>query len=209
MLPRSTTNIRRPARAWPCRRRLGSDRPCNGACVPSGLRLGPAAERRARRRLEALARTPGPLGLLYRRPGQLLEGGPAAFRRQLTRLKGRPVVVNKWASWCGPCRYEFPFFQKQVAKRGRRVAFLAVDGEDTRDSAQRFLRKFPGSVSELFRSAQQDRGGLPGRPGVPDDRVLRQQGGARLHEAGRLRLGGCARKGHCAMGALNRRAIAG
>jgi len=99
---------------------------------------------------EALARTPGPLGLLYRRPGQLLDGGPAAFRRQLTQLKGRPVVVNKWASWCGPCRYEFPFFQKQAAKRGRGVAFFGVDGEDTRGAARKFLRRFPVPYPSFF-----------------------------------------------------------
>ena len=60
------------------------------------------------------------------------------------------MVVNKWASWCGPCRFEFPFFQKQVAKHGRQVAFLAVDGEDARDSAHRFLRKFPVPYPSFF-----------------------------------------------------------
>jgi cytochrome c biogenesis protein CcmG/thiol:disulfide interchange protein DsbE len=86
---------------------------------------------------------PEPLGHLYSQPGRLLEGGSAAFKRQIAELDGHPVVVNKWASWCGPCRFEFPFFQRQALKRGRRVAFLGVDGEDARDSANRFLKKFP------------------------------------------------------------------
>jgi cytochrome c biogenesis protein CcmG, thiol:disulfide interchange protein DsbE len=97
-----------------------------------------------------LERAPGALGRLYSRPGQLIEGGPDAFRAQIGELRGHPVVVNKWASWCGPCRFEFPFFQGQVLKRGKRVAFLAVDGEDTKDAARRFLRKFPVPYPSFF-----------------------------------------------------------
>jgi len=98
----------------------------------------------------ALTGAPAPLAGLYRRPGQLLEGGPSAFRRQIADLRGYPVVVNKWASWCGPCRFEFPFFQKQVTHRGKRIAFVAVDGEDSKDGARMFLRKFPVPYPSFF-----------------------------------------------------------
>jgi cytochrome c biogenesis protein CcmG, thiol:disulfide interchange protein DsbE len=91
----------------------------------------------------ALAGAPPALAALYRQGGRLLGGGPEAYDRQLAALRGHPVVVNKWASWCGPCRYEFPFFQKQVTKRGKQVAFLGLDAEDARDGAGRFLDKFP------------------------------------------------------------------
>jgi cytochrome c biogenesis protein CcmG/thiol:disulfide interchange protein DsbE len=53
------------------------------------------------------------------------------------------VVVNKWASWCPPCRAEFPFFQRQATKRARKVAFLGVDSQDTDGDAREFLREFP------------------------------------------------------------------
>lgn len=98
----------------------------------------------------ALAGSPGPLAQLYSHPGELLEGGTAAYKRQIAALRGYPVVVNKWASWCGPCRFEFPFFQKQVTKRGKRIAFLGVDGEDSKDGAHRFLKKLPVPYPSFF-----------------------------------------------------------
>lgn len=74
---------------------------------------------------------------------QLLDGGTEAFQRRLTALQGHPVVVNQWASWCGPCRFEFPFFQRLAARYGDRVAFLGVDSKDSRDAAEQFLHELP------------------------------------------------------------------
>src|SRR3954452_3925495 len=91
----------------------------------------------------SLAGAPAPLARVYDPPGELVAGGPSAFKRQIAELHRNPVVVNKWASWCGPCRFEFPFFQKQVTKRGKQIAFVGVDGEDSKDGARRFLEKFP------------------------------------------------------------------
>ena len=110
----------------------GSDEPKSAA--PSG-----AATR------DALAGAPAPLSRLHRQAGRLLGGGPRAFRARLRELRGYPVVVNKWASWCPPCRAEFPFFQRQALRRGRRVAFIGVDSNDNEADARRFLREFPVS----------------------------------------------------------------
>ena len=63
----------------------------------------------------------------------------------MKELKGYPVVVNKWASWCGPCRAEFPFFQKQSVDRAKRVAFVGVNGNDNDANARDFLAQFPVS----------------------------------------------------------------
>ncbi|UTI63978.1 TlpA family protein disulfide reductase [Paraconexibacter antarcticus] len=91
---------------------------------------------------------------------QLLDGGPTAFGARLASLRGVPVVVNQWASWCGPCRFEFPSFQHLSARYRGRVAFLGVDAKDSRADAAAFLKKFPvpyphfydenGSVARTF-----------------------------------------------------------
>ena len=93
----------------------------------------------------ALARAPAPLSSLHRQANELLGGGAKAFRRRLRALRGHPVVVNKWASWCPPCREEFPFFQRLSVEHGRRIAFLGVDSQDNDADARAFLRRFPVS----------------------------------------------------------------
>ena len=90
-----------------------------------------------------LAGAPAPLAALHDQSGKLLGGGPRAFRKRMDELKGYPVVVNKWASWCAPCRTEFPFFQSQATAKGTRVAFLGLNAGDSSDPARRFLAATP------------------------------------------------------------------
>ncbi len=92
---------------------------------------------------QALAGSPPPLASLHAQANELLPGGPAAFRERLAELKGFPVVVNKWASWCGPCREEFPHFQRQAVKRGKEVAFIGVNSMDNDGNAKAFLADYP------------------------------------------------------------------
>src|SRR6059036_3311354 len=72
------------------------------------------------------------LAALEAQANQLLGGGSAAFQKQVKALRGHPIVVNQWASWCGPCRFEFPFFQALARKYAGRVAFLGVNSQDNR-----------------------------------------------------------------------------
>jgi cytochrome c biogenesis protein CcmG, thiol:disulfide interchange protein DsbE len=90
-----------------------------------------------------LAAAPGALHGLYAQANRLLGGGRPAFERRLAALRGHPVVVNKWASWCGPCQSEFPVFQSVATKEGAKVAFLGVDGTDVDAAAHRFLAQRP------------------------------------------------------------------
>jgi cytochrome c biogenesis protein CcmG/thiol:disulfide interchange protein DsbE len=86
---------------------------------------------------------PAPLAALHEQSNELLGGGTAAFERRLRDLRGHPVVVNKWASWCGPCRAEFPIFQRVATERGREIAFLGVNSRDERPAAQSFVERHP------------------------------------------------------------------
>lgn len=94
----------------------------------------------------ALARlrgAPAPLAALHRQANRLLDGGRAELVKRLHGLRGHPVVVNKWASWCTPCRAEFPVFEQVATERGRSVAFLGIDAQDKAPAAEKFLAARP------------------------------------------------------------------
>ena len=109
-----------------------------GGCSSSGP--GESASTKDFAKLEG---APAALAGLYRQPSAILAGGRSAFDERIAELRGHPVVVNAWASWCGPCRFEFPFFQKQAVKRGKQVAFLGVNSQDNKGDAEDFLGKYP------------------------------------------------------------------
>jgi thiol-disulfide isomerase/thioredoxin len=92
---------------------------------------------------KALADAPGPLANLYAQGDAILDGGLDAYNAQLADLEGYPVVANAWASWCGPCRLEFPDFQSVSAQRGNEIGFLGVNVDDAEVKANDFLAQLP------------------------------------------------------------------
>src|SRR3546814_17927724 len=61
------------------------------------------------------------------------------FDRILVGLRGKPVVVNIWASWCAPCRTEMPLLERAARTYEGRVTFLGVASRDDRPAAAAFL----------------------------------------------------------------------
>jgi thiol-disulfide isomerase/thioredoxin len=76
--------------------------------------------------------------------------GNALIDTSLDALRGVPVVVNQWASWCPPCRAEFPFVAAMAERYRSEVAFLGLNSRDQRGAAEAFLKEHPVSYPSVF-----------------------------------------------------------
>ncbi len=90
----------------------------------------------------------------------LLEGGGTLA---LASLKGKAVVLNFWASWCGPCKDETPLLQKAWTRwEGKDVVFVGIDVKDFRGDAQAFVKRFGVTYPNVY----DGKGSTVGRYGV-------------------------------------------
>ena len=90
-----------------------------------------------------------------------------AFR--LSDMRGKPVVLNFWVSWCPPCREEMPDFDKQYAQLGDEVQFMMVDcvgGSETVQSGARFIRE-QGYGFPVFFDTKGEAAAAYGISGIP------------------------------------------
>ena len=76
--------------------------------------------------------------------------GQSAFDARMKALRGHPVVVNQWASWCSSCRFELPFFRAVTKRFSDRVAFLGLDSQDQRGAGEAFQREIPSGFPSVF-----------------------------------------------------------
>ncbi|HEY6046096.1 MAG TPA: TlpA disulfide reductase family protein [Pyrinomonadaceae bacterium] len=151
--------------------------------------------------LTATPKTTVPTGPLNRLPEGLLNRPFESLEKGTFRLAdfiGKVIVVNLWATWCGPCRREVPEYErvrKQFADRG--VEFIGLTTEDpitTRARVQKFVRDFnfkfrigwaDGDTAHLL---------MNGRNVIPqtlviasDGRIISHWSGYSPQSAGRLR----------------------
>jgi len=66
------------------------------------------------------------------------------------QVEGTPMVINMWASWCGPCTAEAPDLAAAAARYGDRVQFLGVDVQDNRGDAQAFVHDHGWPYPSVF-----------------------------------------------------------
>jgi thiol-disulfide isomerase/thioredoxin len=136
--------------------------------VKAALRPGPSGSESAAAAKLALQGSPAPLAALHAESSKLLSGGQAALDARIAKLRGYPIVVNIWGSWCIPCQKEFGLFSKASAQFGKRVAFLGADTDDPAGDARAFLRthsvSYPSYATTDTSIDKLLPGGLPGTP---------------------------------------------
>lgn len=129
----------------------------------------------------------GPLGPQRPKLGELapdfalIDARDGVTVRKLSEFRGKAVVLNWYASWCGPCKAEIPEFQAAAVALEGEVVFLGVDYLETRDKAQSILdifgAKYPavldsdGTVADHYRVGQ----GLPSTFFIDKDGIFRAQ----------------------------------
>jgi cytochrome c biogenesis protein CcmG/thiol:disulfide interchange protein DsbE len=88
------------------------------------------------------------------------------FRDLLCQLRGKPVVVNVWASWCGPCIFEAPDLAAAAKDYAGQVQFVGVDVLDQRGPGRAFIEKYGWTYPSVFdpNAAIRDSFGLIGAP---------------------------------------------
>jgi cytochrome c biogenesis protein CcmG/thiol:disulfide interchange protein DsbE len=123
-----------------------------------------------------LAGSPPSLARLHDQADRVV-GDQSALVRRIHALRGYPIVINVWGSWCAPCVAEFGLFGTASAQYGRRVAFLGADIGDSASDAQSFMRQHPVSYPSYQTSPGRITAIVPqGLEGTPMTIFINRQG---------------------------------
>ena len=117
-------------------------------------------------------------------PGVTLRRLEGPGKVSLASYRGKPVVLNFWASWCQPCKSEAAVLERDWSSyRNRGIVFLGVDYHDLASDARRFVN----AHSLTFPMLEDGSGKVTGSYGisqVPETYVLNRQGRVVAHLAG-------------------------
>jgi cytochrome oxidase Cu insertion factor (SCO1/SenC/PrrC family)/thiol-disulfide isomerase/thioredoxin len=158
------------ATGWPTTAHLVSrvkEALARAAASPSGIKAA----------LARLGGSPPALAALHQQASKLL-GGQSDLAARIRALRGYPIVINAWASWCGACRAEFGLFASASARYGRRVAFLGANiTPDSSADARSFLAEHPVSYPS-YQNSMSGIGWLvpQGLAGLPTTIFLNSEG---------------------------------
>ena len=98
----------------------------------------------------AFAKTPGEveIGQTLREATLLGLNGPD---RKLSDFRGRPLIINVWASWCAPCRQEMASLERLAwLDHGLKFTIIGISTDDYRDKAQRLLQDTHATISHFI-----------------------------------------------------------
>jgi cytochrome c biogenesis protein CcmG/thiol:disulfide interchange protein DsbE len=102
----------------------------------------------------------------------------------LAELRGTPLVLNFWASWCGPCREEAPILEAGWRRHGPEgVLYLGLDMQDVTDDARAFLAEF-GITYPTIRDQSNEVARSYGATGIPETYFVSAEGRIVSHVIG-------------------------
>jgi cytochrome c biogenesis protein CcmG, thiol:disulfide interchange protein DsbE len=96
-------------------------------------------------------------------------------RTTLAALRGRPALINFWASWCDPCRKEAPQLERLYRSLGASASLVGVDYNDASDAARAFVRRY-GWTFPVLSDPQGTYGARYELTGLPTTVVLDARG---------------------------------
>ncbi|MEN2786898.1 prolipoprotein diacylglyceryl transferase family protein [Sphingomonas qilianensis] len=121
--------------------------------------------------------TPLPRGLV----AYTIDGAPIA----IDTLRGKPFVINLWATWCGPCQREMPMLVRAAAARPA-VPILFIDQGETPDTVTAFLTAKGLASPSVLIDRSQDFGRVAGSRALPTTLFVARDGMIRAHHAGEI-----------------------
>lgn len=117
-------------------------------------------------------------------PVATLQTLPEGGEGSLEDYRGQWVLLNVWASWCGPCKAESPALDRFEKNNRDRITVLGVDTKDLSEDAMKFLREFKIEYPQLRDASGDYTDGKLKTTGVPESFLVDPEGNLVAHYPG-------------------------